>query len=207
MSSTQRPPIAVRNAGNADRPVAASVLARAFIDDPAMAFLFRDVADRPRRLARFFGLIASIDSTPELWSLACDAGGEPVAAALWRPPGLWKTPTSAMIANILPLLRVFGLTLPRALSMQSVIEAHHPHPPHWYLQFAGCVPESQGRGYGGAAIRARLRLCDVEGQPAALETATPSNVGLYESLGFRVTGTYQIKGGPKFWSMWRDPVA
>jgi hypothetical protein len=42
--------------------------------------------------------------------------------------------------------------------------------------------------------------------PAALETATPANVGMYEALGFAVTGTYRISGGgPEFWSMWREP--
>ena len=44
------------------------------------------------------------------------------------------------------------------------------------------------------------------GLPAALETATPGNLAIYEALGFRVTGTYQIKGGPQFWSMWREPL-
>jgi GNAT superfamily N-acetyltransferase len=203
---TPRPPISVRPATAADRGLVADVLARAFIDDPAMAHLFRDAADRPRRLARFFGLIVSIDDAPENWVLAGDPGGDPVAAALWRPPGAWKTPLSAMVANILPLVHIFGWALPRALSMQDAIEAHHPAAPHWYLQFVGCVPEAHGRGYGGAAIRARLALCDAQGLPAALETATPGNVGIYEALGFRVTGSYQIRGGPQFWSMWREPV-
>lgn len=181
------------------------MLARAFIDDPAMAYLFRDAADRPRRLTRFFALITSIDAAPDNWRLVDDESGAMVAAALWRPPGAWKTPASAMIANILPLLHAFGMALPRALSMQGVIGAHHPPEPHWYLQFVGCVPEAHGRGYGGAVIRARLAQCDRDGEAAALETATPGNVGIYEALGFRVTGTYQIKGGPQFWSMWRDP--
>ena len=202
----QRPPIVTRPATTADRPLAAMILARAFIDDPALAFLFRDVADRPRRLARFFALITSIDMTPELWTLAADDTGAESAAALWRPPGLWKTPTAAMLVHALPLLQVFGLSLPRALAMQGQIEAHHPAAPHWYLQFVGCVSERHGRGLGGAVIRARLAQCDADGMAAALETATPANIGIYESLGFAVTGTYQIKGGgPKFWSMWREP--
>ncbi len=202
----QRPPIAIRPASAADRPLAASILARAFIDDPALSFLFPDREDRPRRLARFFALITSIDTTPELWTLAADDSGAESAVALWRPPGLWKTPTAAMLAHVLPLLQVFGWSLPRALAMQGKIEAHHPQPPHWYLQFVGCVPERHGRGLGGAVIRQRLAQCDADGVPAALETATPGNVGIYESLGFVVTGTYQIKGGgPKFWSMWREP--
>jgi ribosomal protein S18 acetylase RimI-like enzyme len=202
----QRPPIVTRPATAADRPLAAGILARAFIDDPALSYLFTDAADRPRRLARFFALITSIDATPDLWTLAADESGAESAVALWRPPGQWKTPTAAMLAQALPLVQVFGWSLARALAMQGQIEAHHPHPPHWYLQFVGCVPERHGRGLGGAVIRARLAQCDHDGLPAALETATPANVGIYEALGFVVTGTYRIKGGgPEFWSMWREP--
>ena len=227
----QRPPIAIRPATAADRPLAATILARAFIDDPALCFLFRDAADRPRRLARFFALITSIDATPELWTLAgdagaadsvvyagaadraadagagaADAGATDAAVALWRPPGQWKTPMAATLVQALPLIQVFGLSLRRALAMQGQLEAHHPQAPHWYLQFVGCVPERHGRGLGGAVIRARLAQCDIDGMPAALETATPANLGLYEALGFAVTGTYRITGGgPQFWSMWRAP--
>jgi ribosomal protein S18 acetylase RimI-like enzyme len=202
----QRLPIVTRPATAADRPIAATLLARAFIDDPALSFLFTDPADRPRRLARFFALITSIDSTPALWTLAGDEKGAESAVALWRPPGSWRTSPAAMLINALPLIRIFGWSLRRALAMQGQIEAHHPHPPHWYLQFVGCVPERQGRGLGGAVIRARLAQCDADGVPAALETATPANVGIYEALGFAVTGTYRISGGgPEFWSMWREP--
>lgn len=196
--------IAVRAAGEADREVTAAVLARAFIDDPAMAHLFRDAGDRPRRLGKFFTLIGKLDPTPAHWTLALDCG-VPVAAAMWRPPGSWATPASAMLRLLPQLLGTFGTALPRALAMQAVMEAHHPQAPHWYLQFAGCVPASQGKGFGGAAIRDRLRRCDVEALPAALETATEANLGLYRALGFEVTDCYRIKDGPMFWTMWRAP--
>lgn len=200
-----RPPITVRIAADADRPATTTVLARAFIDDPAMAFLFRDASDRPRRLQRFFDLIGRSDAATTGWSLALDDNAVPVAAALWRPPGAWQTPQSAMIRLLPRLISTFGMALPRALAMQAALEAHHPHAPHWYLQFAGCVPHAQGKGYGGAAIRQRLAHCDALGLPAALETATPANLGLYQALGFGISGTYDIKDGPTFWTMWREP--
>jgi GNAT superfamily N-acetyltransferase len=204
---TRKPPVAVRAATPDDRSAVAGVLARAFIDDPAMAHLFRRPADRPRRLARLFGLIVSLDAAPGDWLLADGADGRLAAAALWRPPGAGNTPTTAMLASLLPLFHAFGWGLPRALAMQRLIERHHPAIPHWYLQFVGCVPEHHGRGLGGAVIRARLADCDRDGIPAALETATPGNVAIYEALGFRVTGTFDVPGGPRFWSMWRGPAA
>ncbi len=195
----------VRAASEGDRAPTAALLARAFIDDPALAYLFPDAAGRPQRLRRFFRLIASVDPSPSLWTLSLDPGGMPQAAALWRPPGAWKTPLSAMLARLPALLGAFGLALPRALAMQSALEAHHPMAPHWYLQSVGCEPAAQGLGHGGAAIRDRLALCDAEGWPAALETATPGNVGLDQALGFVITDEFRIGGRVDFWAMWREP--
>lgn len=200
-----RPAIAVRAATSVDRSATARVLAQAFIDDPAMAYLFPASTTRPERLLRFFTMIGRADAATDDWSLALDAGGSPVAAATWRPPGQWQTPTAVLLRLLPQLLATFGTALPRARALQRQLEAHHPQAPHWYLQFAGCRPSAQGKGYGGAAIRSRLAQCDAEALPAALETATPSNVGLYESLGFVVTDRYRIAGGPDFWTMWRDP--
>lgn len=196
----------VRAATAADRLIVAEILARAFADDPAMSWIFPDAALRHRRLRRFFALITVIDADPADWDLSLDADGTPVAVAMWRPPGRWQTPMAAMIGAVPGLLATFGLALPRALGLQSALEVHHPEARHWYLQYAGCRPDQQGRGHGGAAIRARLAQGDADSLPAALETATESNVGLYQSLGFRVTDTFRHRDGPQFWGMWRGPA-
>ena len=199
-----RPAIAVRAAVAADRPGVAQLLAHAFIDDPAMAHLFRNPARRPAALRKFFTMIGRSDATTDHWSLALDAAGVPVAVANWRPPGAWQTPVGVLLRLLPQLLATFGTALPRALALQGQLEAHHPHVPHWYLQFAGCLPAAQGRGFGGAAIRDQLARCDAQGLPAALETATPANLGLYQALGFVVVDRFTIKGGPDFWTMWRE---
>jgi ribosomal protein S18 acetylase RimI-like enzyme len=200
-----RPPIALRPATATDQPLAAGILARAFIDDPAMTWLLPDRSKRPQRLQALFGAITRVDADPAVWSLAGDTGAAPAAVALWRRPGRWQTPFLATMRELPALLRAFGPGVPRALGLQGAMEAHHPSAPHWYLQFVGCSPEAQGKGFGGAVIRDRLAVCDRDGIPAALETATPSNVPLYEALGFRVTDTFTHKDGPLFWGMWRDP--
>ena len=171
-----------------------------------MAYLFPDAATRAARLDRFFAIIVKIDGDPGHWSLACDLAGTPVAAALWRPPGAWETPLPAMLRALPEMVATFGTGLLRALALQRTLEKHHPRAPHWYLQFVGCDTAAQGKGYGGAAIRARLAVCDAQGLPAALETATPGNLGLYQALGFVVTDSFTIKGGPDFWTMWREPL-
>lgn len=195
----------VRPATPADQRLATGILARAFIDDPALSWLMPDRASRPRRLAALFGAITRLGGNPAHWSLAAEADRTPAAVALWKPPGEWQTPMMRTLGELPALLSAFGLGTPRALGLQDAMEKHHPTTPHWYLQFVGCSPESQGKGLGGAVIRDRLAQCDREGLPAALETATESNVGIYEALGFRVTETFTWKDSPMFWAMWRDP--
>lgn len=204
----QRPAIPVRAASRADAPSVAATLARAFIADPALSHIFPDAADRPRRLRRFFDLV--VRAEPDLansriaYDGAADPAGNAAAVTIWRPPGEWQTPASAMLRLAIPMLRTFGFALPRALRLQGLLERHHPTAPHWYLEFAGCDPALHGRGYGGAAIRAKLADCDVAGLPAALETANSANLAIYEALGFVVTGTFDVTPTLRFWSMWRE---
>ena len=175
------------------------MLARAFHDDPAMAYLLPDPAPRPARLARLFAILFDSDAASGMRLIT--AGGE--AMALWRAPGHAVSGAGAMFGAALPLLRVFGTALPRALRLSGAIEAHFPEQPFWYLHIAGCDHAHQGRGHGGAAVRAGLARAAGR-LPAYLETANPANLGFYEGLGFAVTGEWRVAGdGPRFWSMLR----
>lgn len=198
----QPPPIVTRIATATDRPAVMATLAAAFTADPVMRHIFPDDARRPARLLRFFDLVTSAEAPGNTI-----VAGDLAAVAIWRAPGEWRTAPSAMLRLALPMLRTFGTALPRALRVQSVLEAHHPESPrHWYLEFAGCGPAHQGRGYGGAAIRAKLAACDRDRLPAMLETANETNCAIYAALGFAVTGTFDAAPGLRFWSMWREPA-
>ncbi|HWK35122.1 MAG TPA: GNAT family N-acetyltransferase, partial [Sphingomonas sp.] len=86
----------------------------------------------------------------------------------------------------------------------NAIDAHFPKGAFWYLHIAGCDPAHQGRGLGGAAIRAGF---DAR-VPTYLETPVEGYVPLYQRLGFTLTGDWRVPGGgPRFWSMWRDADA
>ncbi len=177
------------------------MLARAFADDPALGYIFPDPPSRPAKLRQFFVLILRSEADPALTDIA----GDHAAAAVWRAPGKWQTTRLTMLRLALPMLGAFGSALRRAPRLQALLETHHPTAPHWYLEFLGCDPARQGQGYGGAATRARLHHCDRDRIPAALETATDSNLALYGALGFAVTGEFDVPNGPHFWSLWREP--
>ncbi|MFM5885781.1 MAG: GNAT family N-acetyltransferase [Novosphingobium sp.] len=194
------PPIA--RAASADRAALVATLSAAFADDPAMAWIMPDRADRVRRLPRLFGLLVSEDLA-DGWCLA-SPGRE--AVTLWRAGASIHTSPWQLLRGLPGFIAALGPNLLRALAASSAIEAHHPRGLTCdYLHFAGVDPAFQGRDWGGAAIRAGMAQARTKGVPIYLETATPENVGLYQRLGFAVTQEWDVpRGGPHFWSMlWR----
>ncbi len=189
---------AIRLAGSADRTRVSAMLARAFADDPAMAWIFPDPADRATRLPRLFALLFDDDAGG--MRLVTQSGE---AAALWRGPGAVTTSTTTLLRQAWPMWRALGTRIPRALTVSHAIEAHMPTGDFWYLHIAGCDPSAQGRGLGGAVIRAGLERV-ARRFPAYLETATERNLGFYQALGFAVVDEWSVPGGgPRFWSMLR----
>ena len=127
------------------------------------------------------------------------------AVTLWRAPGkmhddLWDT---------IRLLPAYAASLRSGLMrgerVARFMAKHHPKQPVWYLHFAGCDPLHQGKGMGGAAIRAELARADDDSIPAYLETADPKNLGIYTALGFELVHEWDVPGGPHFWGMQRRP--
>ncbi len=191
----------VRTAGAADRQRVAAMLARAFVDDPAMGWIFPDPSTRAKRLPRLFGLLFDGDASAGMRLVTI--GGE--AATLWRGPGRTRTTRLGMLRVAIPMLTTFGPALGRALAVADAIEAHMPEANGWYLHIAGCDPAEQGKGLGTAVVRAGLDRAAGR-MPAYLETASERNLDFYQGLGFAVTSEWRVsRGGPRFWSMGRPP--
>ena len=189
----------VRVADNRDRSSIAATLARAFGEDPATSFIFPDPTQRAKQLPKLFALLFDEDVRG---MRLVTAGGE--AATLWRPPGGNRTSRLDLLREAIPLLRIFGTALGRALAVSDAIDLHLPQGDYWYLHIAGCEPAQQGKGFGGAAVRSGLERIAASGLPAYLETPLERNIGFYQGLGFEVTADWVVpKGGPRFWSMWR----
>lgn len=187
----------VRLATRTDRGPVAAILARAFVDDPALVWILPDAGARARRLPKFFAMLFDSGATGVRLTTT-----DATAATLWRGPGQAATPSGELLRYAWPLLTTFGFALGRALQLADAIDAHFPTHPFWYLHIAGCDPAHQGRGLGKAAVRAGLDRMGGSGLPYYLETATERNVGFYQSLGFRVTGEWRVSDdGPRFWSM------
>jgi GNAT superfamily N-acetyltransferase len=195
--------IVVRKAEPYDTTPLAHTLARAFDDDPVMSFLLPDEGQRCRRLAKLFTLQLQSVHIPlgEAYTTSENAG-----AALWAPPGRWRTPPSTVLRTLPRLLVILGHRLPTALRSTAAAEEVHPSEPHWYLAVLGTEPASQGKGVGSALLAPVLQRCDREGVPAYLESSKERNIAFYARHGFEVTSTFDLPGGgPRVWPMWREP--
>ncbi|MCX5583872.1 GNAT family N-acetyltransferase [Streptomyces erythrochromogenes] len=195
----------IRPARPTESAAIAALLARAFADDPVMAWMVPAV-DRERRIARYFRL-AQRQQRPRPGGVrvAATGDGRLLGAALWSGPGRWKTSAVRELATLPEYARVFGLRgMPRAGEVQNTMHEAHPDTPHWYLPTVGTDRGLQGRGVGSALLRQQLTECDRLGQPAYLESSNITNIPFYEGLGFRVTGEIRLPGGgPTLWPMWR----
>jgi ribosomal protein S18 acetylase RimI-like enzyme len=198
-------PVATRKARPTEFPTLATVLARAFADDPVMAWCFPNADRRLARLERFFrvldlggpfGRADEVDTTEGLG-----------AVAIWTPPGQWRVGVLDEVRMLPAILRIATPRwAPSRLAGFNKMEQCHPHePPHWYLATIGTDPTSQGRGLGSALLTDRLGRLDAEGMPSYLESTKESNVPFYERHGFAVTRTFDLPRGPRLWLMWRDP--
>jgi ribosomal protein S18 acetylase RimI-like enzyme len=203
MSATQtarETGVAARPAIWADADAVADTLAKAFFDDPLICFLLKDEARRPAKMPKLFKLLFKLGLPHD----ACDVTSGYEAVALWRPPGAWHIPPVQYVTNGAAFVDVFGLGGGlQVVGIMDVIEKRHPHEPHYYLQAIGTDPAKQGKGYGGVVIRRHLAVADAAGKPCYLESSKDSNIPIYKSFGFEVTGEITLPGGPTIWPMWR----
>src|SRR5262245_13276177 len=129
-----------RSANKADLRELSATLARAFFDDPVMAWIF------PNRMTRIANLIRMFSAMTRHHHLALGGvevahDGETIgAAALWDPPGHWQESRWAQLAMTPAFLRVFGLRTGMARGIQEMMHREHPEEPHWYLAAIGSDP-------------------------------------------------------------------
>ena len=177
-----------------------NTLALAFQDDPAFAWILPDPDLRRARLPSIFNFLAREDiiAGSMLHSVNMEV------ATLWRAPGRHKDAPMGALRTSLTYLALLRTATARGDAVGKSMAEHHPAGRHHYLRFAGVLPQMQGKGWGGVAIRAGIERAEADGVPIYLETATQSNVGLYQRFGFNVTAQWDVPGGgPHFWAMMR----
>jgi len=187
---------------------AGPVLGRAFFDDPMTVFMLPDERKRARVLPWLFRNTARY---AHRWGETFTTSDKVEGAALWLPPG-------DVITSMLRMLRVGMGAMPvkvglgdmmRMIGMMNVLEHHHKQidPDHWYLYVLGVDTHRQGQGVGSQLIQPGLTRADEERRICYLETAKEINVTFYRKHGFEVVVDDHLpKGGPRYWTMRREPI-
>jgi len=195
----------VRSFGRADLRATVAMLARAFDDDPVMAWIFPDTQMRRRLLPKFFTVSMRENSLRHEGTEIMLAGDEVLGAAIWVPPEAWRPSAWRQISTLPAFAWALRSRIGTASTTYAAMVRCHPEQPHWYLSGIGTDPPAQGSGVGSELMRSRLARCDAAGLPAYLESSKERNVPFYERHGFTVTTELTIPdGGPTLWLMWRD---
>ncbi len=193
---------AVRAATADDVAAAADALADAFAGYPWTDWITPEEGRRERLRGLHEVMTAHVGVPFGLVHVAtCPAGDVVGVATVLRPDRpvphrVWEeiAPTEA------------GLVGDRADEARAADElAAALRPDHDVVTVAtvGVRPEHRRRGLATRLLAPALALADELGVPAHLETSTEGNVALYRGLGFAVTGSVQVPGGPTVWSMER----
>ncbi len=191
---------------------AAGLLTRAFFDYPIWPWLVPDEARRLELMPWFMGMSLRYGL---LADEAYATSGGLRAVAIWDPP------TDSPIDLDPDGTRSGYNEMPQRMGAAAVarfnamVEVQRPirarvmgGRPFWYLPWLGVEPASQRCGAGTALLRDMFARSDPAGVPYCLETEKGANVRYYERHGFRVVAEGELPlGGPRFWTMRRDPPA
>ena len=183
-------------------PVAEAV-AQGFHDNEVWSWVIPARAKRLRLMYRSYRSRIRSLYLPrgEAWTTPDAVGG-----ALWIPPGQPKRRLREQLLEAAAMLPGIGLAgARRGIRIESLMDAHHPSEPHWYLEVLSIDPAHQRRGHGATLLAPVLGRCDAEGVPAYLETNRESNLPYYRRFGFELTERIALEDSPPLWLMWRAP--
>ena len=201
-------PLTLEPLKQSDVPAAASLLAKAFADDPVMCHIWRaDAQLRERRLNRYFTSTLThhhlqgggVDGA---WDRGTD---ELVGVAVWNPPGHWRTGLRSTLRQVPSMIRALGPRLAAALTVRREFDAVHPEQPHWYLCHIGTAPNHRKRGVATDLLEYRLTRLDQAKQSSYLVATRRRTTALYQHAGFAMTAPLTLGAGPTLWPMWRPP--
>lgn len=208
----------ITTAGPRDAALAGAAIATAFADDPVNQWVF----GRGRMAPTFVALARHLYLKHGFGHLAGD--GMAVRDQASDGAALWLMDARDKEAGLLATLRVaivLGMTaglgaMRRGLAIDKAFTHAHPAERHAFLFAIGVVPAAQGKGVGGALLRAGLERVDAAHLPCYLESTKQSNVPLYRHFGFEelpvmapsVPFPQAGPGGlppgcPPIWPMWR----
>jgi ribosomal protein S18 acetylase RimI-like enzyme len=180
-----------------------TLLARAYAQDPLLAWVFPDEDTRRDSTAAWLGVtveryldVGEVEEVREDGVLA--------AVALWRRPLTTLAGPPDQLPTAFGLLRAL-VGAERAAEVAAGFSAA-PQPPDdvpgAYLHFLAVAPGARGRGLGGQLLDRVLARSRADGVPLRLDTTNPASLPFYESHGLTVTTEARLgPAGPRIWRL------
>ena len=187
---------------------ATDCLVTAFSDDPVAAVLFDDSPlGRTPANTRFFTLLLEVRLALNMPVLVAKVDDRLVGAAMGddTAPPEWPAGFQQRLQEFEALNPAFAA---RFATYDRIVAEAHLDMPHYHLGVIGVRPGFQGKGIGKALIQAFLDLSDRDprSRGTELETATPSNLGLYGRFGFQTRSSGALDR-VTLWTMFCPKVA
>ena len=180
-----------------------TLLARAYVDDPLMAWVFPAGEHRLEATAAWLGVAVERYLARGEVDVVRDDGL--AAAALWRFPdtsldGPETLPTAGgVLRAVVGTAHAAEVARGFALARE---QAPPPEHPHAYLHFLAVAPGSRRRGLGGRLLDDVLARTRSVGAPLRLETTNRENLAFYAAHGLRVASEARLgASGPTLWAL------
>jgi ribosomal protein S18 acetylase RimI-like enzyme len=180
----------------------AASLASAFMTDPLQTYTFPDEAERRLKSPAHFQ--AFLQYGIMFGEVYASGGGE--GAVVWLPPNETDiTSEKAEQGGLTKLPELLGEeAATRFFSVLDFIDPFHKQDvpePHWYVMVIGVDAAHQGKGLGKSLLQPVMRRAEADNVPIYLETAQPSNISFYKSLGFKIVKeVLEPVSGLKLWT-------
>jgi GNAT superfamily N-acetyltransferase len=212
----------VRILSTADFFAAAQTLARGFDQEPAKLALVPDPLTR-RAALELSARNRLYDAVRRGTAHAALIDEQPVAVAVWIPPGVAQVSLSGALhaagdaistlgtvrralPHVASLLRRDVMRLARLVRGRKRAVARAARGQTWCLALLATLPEHRGKGLARALLERQLRRCDEDGAAAWLETTDPVNLPIYRRFGFREVAHFDGPDWlPGLWVMRREP--
>ncbi|MGC1677698.1 MAG: GNAT family N-acetyltransferase [Candidatus Binataceae bacterium] len=189
---------------------AAKTLARAFHDDPLMAYTIPDPDQRARLLPDVYAPMIRFGFLAGKVYAAADADAVE-GVALWLAPNAKWTRENIQASGMHLLANLIGndayQRYREVVDREWQARERDMTEACWYLLLLGVEPSCQRRGLGGALMRPVVERADADNLACYLETENQRNVAFYLKQGFDmiVNGEEAGAGGVRFWSFRRSP--
>lgn len=191
----------IRPLAGEELPAAAALVAAAFREDPAFAYILPGDAERRARLPSLFEAILRVDAAAGGRVSGAFDEGALVGVSSVLPAGAERPGLPDWIKHlpILGWLILEPAAILRALSLNRAVEQLRPAASD-YLHLLAVHPAAQGRGVGAALLNDAIKSA---GPSLCLETFTESNRAWYEARGFKLQMEVRSPSRPPFWAMRR----